>query len=97
MQQRETLVHDLATRSVERAGEIAGPHASVEIIAEIATHMRRARPEGYMNVARVIAATDARACLGRIAQPTLILCGEDDKVTGVKSHARLLQRFRIPP
>jgi 3-oxoadipate enol-lactonase len=82
LRHRETLAHELATRSVERAAEIASPQACAEVIEEIALHMRRARPAGYMAVARAIAATDARAWLCRIEQPALILCGEDDQVTG---------------
>ena len=80
---RETLAHELATRSVERAAEIASPQASQDVIEEIALHMRRARPAGYMSVARTIATTDARSWLSHIKQPSLILCGEDDRVTGV--------------
>ncbi len=83
LQGRETLAHELATRSVERAAEIAGRHALPEAIEEIARHMRRARPQGYMTVARAIADTDARPWLGSIDKPALILCGEDDRVTGM--------------
>lgn len=80
---REALAEDLATRSVERAGEIAGRGASADVIQEIARHMRRARPSGYLAVARAIADTDARPWLGAIGQPTLLLCGEEDRVTGM--------------
>lgn len=80
---RETLAHELATRSLERATEIAGRHATPEVIEEIARHMRRARPSGYLNVASAIANTDARTWLERVAQPTLLVCGEDDLVTGM--------------
>jgi len=83
LRNREGLANDLATRSVERAGEIAGRHATAAVIEEIALHMRRARPSGYMAVARAIAETDARPWLGGIGQPTLLLCGEDDRVTGM--------------
>ena len=79
---REGLAHELATRSHERAREIAGRHASPEAIDAIAEHMRRARPEGYLAVARAIAQTDASTWLPQIAAPALIVCGEDDQVTG---------------
>jgi 3-oxoadipate enol-lactonase len=90
LRHREGLANDLATRSVERAGEIAGRHAPPEVIEEIALHMRRARPSGYMAVARAIAETDARPWLGGIGQPTLLLCGEDDQVTGMEVSQTLL-------
>ena len=90
---RENLANDLVSRSVERAGEIAGPNAEPEVIQEIATHMRRARPVGYMTVARAIAETDARPWLDEIGQPTLLLCGEDDRVTGMNISKTLLERL----
>jgi 3-oxoadipate enol-lactonase len=80
---REALAADLATRSEARAAEIAGPHASPEVVAAIASHMRRARPEGYLAVARAIAATDARPWLGAIRAPATVVCGEHDRVTGL--------------
>lgn len=93
LRNREGLANDLATRSVERAGEIAGRHATPAVIQEIALHMRRARPSGYMSVARAIAETDARPWLGGIGQPTLLLCGEDDRVTGMDVSQTLLDRL----
>lgn len=90
LQHRETLAHELATRSLERAGEIAGRDASPDAIEEIAMHMRRARPSGYLNVARSIADTDARLWLAGLKQPTLLICGEDDRVTGA-AVSKLLQ------
>ena len=75
LQHREALAHDLQARSVERAAEIAGRTAPPAVIEAIAAHMRRARPSGYLAVARAIAATDARPWLARIDQPALILCG----------------------
>lgn len=83
LQGRETLASDLAANSVERAAVIAGPGAVREVIEEIASHMRRARTTGYMAVARAIADTDARPWLAGLAQPALVLCGEDDQVTGM--------------
>ena len=93
LRHREGLANDLATRSVERAGEIAGRNATPEVIQEIARHMRRARPSGYMAVARAIAKTDARPWLGGIGQPALLLCGEDDRVTGMGVSQTLLDQL----
>ena len=93
LRNREGLANDLATRSVERAGEIAGPDATPAVIQEIALHMRRARASGYMAVARAIAETDARPWLGGIGQPTLLLCGEDDRVTGIDVSKTLVDQL----
>jgi|KBSMisStandDraft_5_1062788.scaffolds.fasta_scaffold15862_8 3-oxoadipate enol-lactonase len=93
LRNRENLANDLATRSVKRAGEIAGRRATPAVIQEIALHMRRARASGYMAVARAIAETDARPWLGGIGQPTLLLCGEDDHVTGIDVSKTLVEQL----
>lgn len=80
---RQQLSGELAGRSRERAAEIAGPGAPPEVVEQIAAHMRRARPAGYLAVARAIAETDARAWLDEVAQPALVICGEHDQVTGL--------------
>jgi pimeloyl-ACP methyl ester carboxylesterase len=90
LRHREGLAQELATRSLERAAEIAGRQASPAVIEEIARHMRRARPAGYLAVAHAIAETDARPWLARIDRPALILCGEDDRVTGMDVSKALL-------
>lgn len=94
LQGRRRLADELATRSAERAAEIASPQAPQQVIDEIAAHMRRARPEGYMAVARAIAETDARPWLERIDRPALVICGEDDRVTGLDVSRLLTQQLR---
>lgn len=79
---RRKLAQSLHDISEERADKIASRTASKDVIMEIASHMRRARPEGYMNVADVIAHTDARPWLPEITKPTLVLYGDEDSVTG---------------
>jgi len=93
LRHRESLAHELATRSVERAAEIAGRDASPDAIEQIAMHMRRARPAGYLNVARTIASTQARPWLAGIQPPALILCGEDDRVTGMDVSRTLVREL----
>jgi 3-oxoadipate enol-lactonase len=93
LRNREGLASDLVMRSGERAGEIAGPQATPAVIQEIALHMRRARPSGYMAVARAIAETDARPWLDDIDQPALLLCGADDRVTGMGVSQMLLDKL----
>ncbi len=93
LRHREGLARELATRSVGRAAEIAARNAPAAVIEEIATHMRRARPTGYMTVARAIAQTDARPWLRHIAIPALVVCGEDDRVTGMSVSQALLDEL----
>ncbi len=81
---RGKLAQNLQAVSEERAAKIASGTASREVVLEIAHHMRRARPEGYMNVANAIADTDARPWLPEITKPTLVLYGDEDSVTGVE-------------
>lgn len=90
---RQAIADDLAGRSRERAAEIASPRADATIIEAIATHMRRARPIGYMTVARIIAGTDARPWLPGIAMPTRVLCGSDDTVTGAAMSRTLVEQI----
>jgi len=80
---RYELAAELQTRADERAGEIAGPNAASDVLAEIARNMRRARPAGYTYVTDIIAATDARPWLPAIDVPTLVICGEHDGVVGL--------------
>lgn len=89
LQNRVALANDLVVRSTERAAEIASPRAATAVVEEIAMHMRRARPSGYIEIARAIAATDAEPWLRDIAQPALVVCGEDDGVTGLAVSRRL--------
>jgi pimeloyl-ACP methyl ester carboxylesterase len=90
---RRALAQNLFSRSLERASEIAAPGAPIEIIEEIAAHMRRARPAGYLAVAQAIAMTDALPWLSTIHQPALVICGEHDNVTGLAVSQTLVQNL----
>ena len=94
LQNRIALADDLVSRSTERAAEIASRRASAAVVEEIALHMRRARPRGYIEVAKAIAATDAEPWLGGITQPALVICGEDDGVTGLAVSKRLVDALQ---
>lgn len=80
---------DLAGRSLERAAQIAAPGASSDVVLDIAQAMRRARGPGYVNVAKTIIATDAGPWLRELVQPTLVICGEEDGVTGMDVSVRI--------
>lgn len=90
---RSRLANDIAEASRDRAAKIAAPGAESDIVEEIAVHMRRARPAGYRNVAETIAMTDARSWLPAIVQPSLILCGVEDSVTGAAVSKELVERL----
>jgi pimeloyl-ACP methyl ester carboxylesterase len=83
LEMRRGMAPHLVEHSLERAAEIAAPGASQEVLEEIARAMRRVRSIGYTTVAEVIASTDARLWLKDILSPTLVLCGEQDTVTGL--------------
>ena len=91
LQGRQALALQLQSKSRERAAEIAAQGAREAVLDEIALHMRRARPQGYMTVARIIADTDARPWLPAIAAPALVLCGSEDKVTGPAMSRTLIE------
>lgn len=84
LKHRHALAQDLASRSHERAREIAAPDAADDVVEAIAAHMRRARPAGYLAVADAIATTDAMPWLSDIHHPALVVCGQHDSVTGSK-------------
>ncbi len=90
---RYALAAELQVRADERAGEIAGPEAPADVLAEIARNMRRARPAGYRYVTDVIAATDALPWLDTIDVPSLIVCGEHDSVVGLTLSQTIAERI----
>jgi aspartate dehydrogenase len=90
---RYALAAELQARADERAGEIAGPGAPADVLAEIARNMRRARPAGYRYVTDIIAATDALPWLDAIAMPSLIVCGEHDSVVGLSLSQTIAERI----
>ena len=90
---RYALAAELQIRADERAREIAGPGAPADVLAEIASNMRRARPAGYRYVADVIAATDALPWLAGITAPTLVACGEHDGVVGLALSQTIAERI----
>ena len=90
---RYALAAELGVRADERAREIAGPGAPPDVLAEIASNMRRARPAGYRYVTDVIAATDALPWLEHVAVPALVVCGEHDSVVGLALSQTIAERM----
>ncbi|MEU1196300.1 alpha/beta fold hydrolase [Streptomyces sp. NPDC005813] len=67
-----------------RAPRLVSEHAPAELVRRVTDTMADAiRLPGYGHAAESMAATDLRAELSRIAAPTLVLCGDQDRVTGV--------------
>ncbi|NIH81408.1 alpha/beta fold hydrolase [Amycolatopsis viridis] len=60
-------------------------------LVKVEATMARVRLPGYRAAAESMAATDHGPVLGRIAVPTLVVVGADDRVTGVEE-SRLLAR-----
>jgi aspartate dehydrogenase len=90
---RYALAAELQSRAGERAREIAGPGAPNDVLAEIASNMRRARPAGYRYVTDIIAATDALPWLDSIVAPALVVCGEHDSVVGLALSQTIAERL----
>ena len=90
---RYALAAELALRADERAREIAGPGAPADVLAEITSNMRRARPAGYRYVTDIIAATDALPWLEDVAVPALVVCGEHDSVVGLGLSQTIAERI----
>jgi 3-oxoadipate enol-lactonase len=93
IEDRYALAAELQLRAADRAREIAGPGAPDDVLAEIASNMRRARPTGYRYVTDVIAATDALPWLSTIDVPALVVCGEHDTVVGTALSRTIAERI----
>ncbi|WP_040768560.1 alpha/beta fold hydrolase [Tsukamurella sp. 1534] len=66
-----------------RARRLLAPGASEDAVATAAARMAESvRLPGYRWAAEALAATDHTADLPRITAPTLVLCGDEDRVTG---------------
>ncbi|WNC13731.1 alpha/beta hydrolase [Brevibacillus brevis] len=66
-----------------RTPDMFSPYAAPEIIAEAKRIMSMVRPPGYRSVAYSLYHADQTELLGSIKLPTMLICGEDDKVTPV--------------
>lgn len=67
-----------------RARRLVSPAASEELVDAVAREMAGAlRLPGYRSATEAMATTDLTHELAAISTPTLVLCGEDDQVTGV--------------
>ncbi|MDZ7911965.1 MAG: alpha/beta fold hydrolase [Rhodococcus sp. (in: high G+C Gram-positive bacteria)] len=73
-----------------RAPKLLSAHAGPEEIQSAVDLMGRSiRPTGYSGAAASMAATDHTSVLDRIKVPTLVLCGDEDTITGMPASQKL--------
>ncbi|MEU5087761.1 alpha/beta fold hydrolase [Streptomyces sp. NPDC021356] len=69
-----------------RAPRLVSPDAPADLVERVtATMAASVRLPGYAHAAEAMAATDLRGELHRVTAPTLVLCGDQDRVTGPDS------------
>ncbi|MFC7339817.1 alpha/beta fold hydrolase [Saccharopolyspora griseoalba] len=83
-----TRVEELRRRGAvafaeQRGPRLPAPDADPRAVEQVVGLMSRVRLTGYRNAAGVMAATDHSAQLASISTPTLVIVGEQDRVTGV--------------
>lgn len=72
-----------------RAPQVLAPNPSPELLDEVESMLAQIHPAGYRSAAIAIAHVDVRDVLPRIAVPTLVLCGELDRVVPPSVGTRL--------
>ncbi|SEB77978.1 Pimeloyl-ACP methyl ester carboxylesterase [Streptomyces misionensis] len=66
-----------------RAPRLVSPDAPTDLVRRVTATMAAAvRLPGYAHAAEAMASTDLRGELHRITAPTLVLCGDKDRITG---------------
>jgi pimeloyl-ACP methyl ester carboxylesterase len=74
-----------------RGPRLPAPGAPASLVDAVVATMAAVRLPGYRYAAQSMAETDHSALLARIAVPTLVLVGEQDRVTGVAESRRLAE------
>ncbi|MDQ2786185.1 MAG: alpha/beta hydrolase [Chloroflexota bacterium] len=73
-----------------RAPQLLAPDPSADVLREVEAMVAQIHPTGFRSAAIALAHADARAVLPRIRVPTLVLCGEQDRVTSPAIGTRLI-------
>ena len=76
-----------------RAPRLLAADAAPEARAEVTRQMAAVRPAGYAGAAEMMAQSDTGDRLVKIAAPTLVLVGDEDRVTGVEESRLLADRI----
>lgn len=87
-QKLKNRLHNIENLPPEELAELRtpamfSPHAAPELVAEGKRIMSQVRLAGYRSVAYSLFNADQTPLLASIQMPTLLICGEDDKVTPV--------------
>ncbi|OUZ09315.1 hypothetical protein BHE97_11050 [Aeromicrobium sp. PE09-221] len=77
--------------AARRAPRLLADGVEPAIAAEVADHMGRVRLPGYRGAAEMMAQSDTGQLLPTLRVPTLVVVGDEDRVTGV-DESRLLAR-----
>ncbi|HEY8291341.1 MAG TPA: alpha/beta hydrolase, partial [Thermomicrobiales bacterium] len=88
-------LHALATMTPAayahaRAPQLLAPNPSPDVLREVETMFARIHPAGFRSAAIALAHADVRDVLPCIRVPTLVLCGEQDRVTAPALGTRLI-------
>ncbi|WP_257350518.1 alpha/beta fold hydrolase [Pseudalkalibacillus decolorationis] len=85
LQNRLSSIETLPPRehAIQRVQHLLSPHASEEVRSQATNIMSQVRPSGYRSVAYSLYHADQMDLYPLISVPTLIICGEEDKVTPV--------------
>ncbi|WP_221563074.1 alpha/beta fold hydrolase [Alkalihalobacillus sp. TS-13] len=75
----------------QRVPNLLSPYASEEVRNQAAYIMSQVRPAGYRSVAYSLYHADQMDLYPQISVPTLIICGEEDKVTPV-SESKIIHK-----
>ncbi|MDV5149525.1 alpha/beta fold hydrolase [Streptomyces sp. SBC-4] len=97
MRARATELAELGPRAFAevRGPRLVSPDAPDELVRRVVDTMAAAlRLPGYAYAAESMASADLRAELTSIAAPTLVLCGDQDTVTGIEAGQALAGALR---
>ncbi len=73
----------------ERAPKLIGSGAAAGALNRVVAVMRKIRPKGYAQAARMLSLGDIEAELAQCRAPTLVVCGAEDSVTPPESNRRI--------
>lgn len=90
----DELAEDGAAAFAERrAPRLLAADAAPEIRAEVVRQMAAVRRAGYAGAAEMMAQSDTGPLLAQVTAPTLVLVGDEDRVTGVEESRLLAERI----
>jgi len=77
----------------DRTENLFSSHASKELIKKSEKIMQQVRPAGYSSVAYSLYNLNQKEIYSRIRTPTLVICGEEDRVTPVPESEYIHQQI----